>query len=252
MLNDLPQGALLNIISWLYPLEIALETIPCVCRPWCNALDSTRGSFWRGLATLHGLVLPAKQGRSYSTRLAADPKRAFRKRRMEHAQAKSVAADRLMWAIWKKLHSSDCVALVHRTLLRANLECPIDHPLRFYENRTLLMLACWRGRSRVVLLLLSNGASPYSRDDRGATPLLMASWAGRTAVVKLLLQQLEAVTKLNRQRLLDERGGSPMTSSCGGRGSKTALCWAERKGFHGIVRLLERAGADTSHRGDAA
>jgi hypothetical protein len=143
----------------------------------------------------------------------------------------------------------------------------VHHPVRGLERRTLLHLACWCGRTNTVRMLLEQqGASRHVVDDWNATPLLIAAWDGHEGVVRLLLEKqlLFKEEKQTQQKDDDDDNGThthkeeyyylnlpgvpPLTSSCGGRGPKTAICWAERKGHESIVRLLERAGADTSHR----
>lgn len=246
MLQTLPEEVLVNIVSWLYPLDEALAAIPCVCRAWRSSLDGNRERFWRGLAAEKGVKLPHISGRS--TRLSMDPKRAFMKRRRDVAAAGIVAADRAVWKIWLRLHSSDCAALVRNVITqRSDRSISVDHRLHFFGNRTLLMLACWRGRTKVVAELLGAGASIHNMDDRGATPLLMASWAGHAHVIRILLLRNDKSSMM--LKLLNQKGVPPMSSSCGGRGPKTAICWAYRKGFQDVVRLLELAGANIGHYG---
>jgi len=60
---------------------------------------------------------------------------------------------------------------------------------QFFGGRTLLMLACWRGRLNSARALLDGGAALDAVDENGARPLLFAAWAGRDKVVALLLER---------------------------------------------------------------
>eukprot|EP00977_Amphora_coffeiformis_P018984 scaffold6829_cov171-Amphora_coffeaeformis.AAC.14 len=84
-------------------------------------------------------------------------------------------------------------------------------------------------------------ASLLMTDDLNATPLLMAAWAGQAGVVRDILVHLRHELRLDPQRMRDyveQKGTPPLTSSCGGKGPKTALVWAYRKGFKTVVKLL--------------
>jgi hypothetical protein len=290
MLDMLPDEILWNIVLRLDPIEEALTVLPQVCRAWAHALDTKRTRFWIGLAELHGISSPSMSSnrnnkRRQSLRSHNTAKRSFFERKRQFDEARRLEADRIVWELWKRLRTKDCVGWVRKRLAtRLKMEeeqhyCNhyslVHHAVRGLEHRTLLHLACWCGCPRTVRLLLEeqHGASIHVVDDWNATPMLIAAWAGHVAVVKLLLehllQQQQQVRKdedlaeeetnggndnEKRQQTarrtkyyLNLQGVPPLTSSCGGRGPKTAICWAERKGFGSVVRLLERAGADTSH-----
>lgn len=151
----------------------------------------------------------------------------------------------------------------------------MHHRVAELEHRTIFHYACWYGRTKTISFLLSlqhalnntnnnnrNSSSVPSAsssmveglDDSNASPLLIAAWAGQTPVVKRLLKESLSWTKNYksnsndndnsnqcRMSIFDVKGVPPLTSSCGGKGPKTALVWAKRKGFHRIVRLLEEA-----------
>eukprot|EP00051_Salpingoeca_urceolata_P017542 m.239998 g.239998 ORF g.239998 m.239998 type:complete len:173 (+) comp18985_c1_seq2:1829-2347(+) len=134
----------------------------------------------------------------------------------------------LVWKLWQRLHRCDCAAQVSDAIQSA--QCTTDHRLHFYENRTLLMLAAWRGRLRcVTALVMSFHADINARDNLGFSPLMFAAWAGQSRVVSFLVS-CGADTAF--------AGRPPMTSSCGGRGPFTALVWAQRKGFQFIENIL--------------
>ena len=136
-----------------------------------------------------------------------------------------------------KLHRSDCEALVKK----AHSQHPLlaMHRISFYADRTLMMLAAWRGRVRVVAFLLEQGgANVNATDDLGFTALMMAAWAGRLPTVRYLL------TKAPDRPDLTLEGIPPQSSSCGGRGPFTAEVWARRKGFAAIANMLQAAAVD--------
>ena len=101
----------------------------------------------------------------------------------------------------------------------------INHQARSF-NDTALYLACCKGHSEVVQVLLERGADPTLRDLHGWTPLITASCHGRLEVVVCLLRH----------------GGSSL-DAVNNEGS-TALSWASYQGRSGLVRLLLQAGAD--------
>ena len=52
---------------------------------------------------------------------------------------------------------------------------------------------------------------------------MVAAWAGHRRAVVLLLADARVAADVRRE------GSPPQTSSCGGRGAKTAAAWARRK-----------------------
>ncbi|HKA22456.1 MAG TPA: ankyrin repeat domain-containing protein [Blastocatellia bacterium] len=89
---------------------------------------------------------------------------------------------------------------------------------------TALMAVIWRGTARTTNLLLQRGADINMRSQDGRTALILAVSRGNTSAVKRLLQ-LGADANV-----IDGYG-------------KTALMIAEEVGKHGLVCLLEGAGA---------
>lgn len=150
--------------------------------------------------------------------------------------------DKAVWSLWLKMHTQDAAAHINRLARKVGTHAfDPDHRLSFYGDRTLLMLACWRGRLRCVRTLLEYGADVNARDAFDATPLLFASWAGRSNVVRWLLTTYATNGTSNCHIDLDVSGCPPMTSSCGGKGPLPAKMWAQRKGFVDIVRMIDRA-----------
>ena len=146
----------------------------------------------------------------------------------------------------RKLEKSDCAAHVRRTLSSwEDSGSLVNHAVASLEHRTLLYYACWYGRCATARMLLHEyQASPWKVDDHHASPLLVASWAGQTRVVRLLLQTALIVKDDSHGRLqqhMELPGIPPLTSSCGGKGPKSAVVWAERKGFAAVVKLLRKA-----------
>ena len=272
LLDELPEEILLRIIFQLdySSLEIALTNLPRVCRNWNKAFSSDKRCVWTGLAHRFGVRVGKRQLSKSGSRHGL--KHSVWKRKQELDAAKRVQHDAMVWEIWKKLRASDCVAWTRKRLLKRNnknnsepigVRVLVDHRVRSLEHRTVLHLACWCGRNRTVGMLLDEFAADiFVRDDLDATPLLIAAWAGHASVVRLLLKRLRLpppqttttltttttttieLTRTQQQLLfsyLNQKGAPPLTSSCGGRGSKTALCWAKRKEHWEVVRLLEQA-----------
>lgn len=229
MLEQIPAEILVNILSSLDPLEESLRTLPIVCRSWSQTFGPQNTRFWAVLAKSRNLSI----GRRHA-------KRAFFQRYHQQKRARKNEADQIILQLGRRLERSDCVAHVRKQL--ESYPTLVHHRVSLLEHRTLLHLACWRGRTKAVKLLLEDyQASPWELDDSSASPLLVAAWSGHASVVRLLLAQLSsAKNSKKRQAYLEQKGVPPLTSSCGGRGPKTALCWAKRKGFQDVVRLLEK------------
>ena len=229
-LAALPDDALALILQQLHPVDILRAS--STSRTWW--LNAPRPHLWRAVATSFGVELPATHRAGGSTRLSANLRRAFFLSYVRVKKAERIATERAVWQIWLKLHRSDCEALVKK----AHCQHPLlaEHRISFYADRTLLMLAAWRGRVRVVRFLLEQcGADVNAADDLGMTALMMAAWSGRLQVVRYLLTDAPARPDLT------PTGIPPQSSSCGGRGPFTAEVWATRKGFAAIAKLLQAA-----------
>ena len=146
-----------------------------------------------------------------------------------------LACDGAAWKLWLKFHSRDHQALLRRKL--TDLPSLPRHRLTFYADRTLAMLAAWRGRLKCLKLLHSHGADLNAEDANGFTVLMFAAFFNHLPCVKYLLRN---GVDLQRQ------GEPPVNSSCGGHGSKTALEWAHRKNFTDIVNALQNASPSSS------
>lgn len=230
-LAALPDDALALVLQQLHPTDILRAG--STSRGW--QLDASRPQLWRAVAMGFRVELPAPRRAGGSTRLSANLKRAFFASYVRARKAERMETERAAWQIWLKLHRSDCEALVKK----ASSQHPLlaTHRISFYADRTLMMLASWRGRVRVVAFLLEKcGADVDAADDLGFTALMMAAWAGRLPTVRYLLT--EAPTRPD----LTLTGIPPQSSSCGGRGPFTAEVWARRKGFTAIANLLQAAG----------
>jgi ankyrin repeat protein len=94
--------------------------------------------------------------------------------------------------------------------------------------RTPLWVACCRGRTPVVRLLLEGGGDPTIAGDGGSTPLILASDNGHLEVVRMLLSHPSA------KGTIDHRD----------RGGETALWSACHMGRGAVVRALLESGAD--------
>jgi ankyrin repeat protein len=92
-----------------------------------------------------------------------------------------------------------------------------------------LHMASWRGRVRIVKLLLDGkyegkGADKNLQSSGGWTPLIEACYSGQDAIVHLLLERGANVTLRNKD-------------------GNTALYFARRNEHAAIVALLEAHGA---------
>ncbi|KAJ8601103.1 hypothetical protein CTAYLR_007829 [Chrysophaeum taylorii] len=218
--------------SWVLTfLESVAATVSvrCVCRRLARVIAG--GSVCRGIAHRFALALPAG-GRRRRTRLNDKPLRALGDAAHRQRAVEKAHNDREVWRLWLEFHEHDPAARVTR-LVRASPSIAF-HRLKFFEDRTLSMLAAWQGRRRSLQVLIDAGADPDAADARNFSPLLFAAWAGRARVVRYLLGIIPGVD-------LERQGEPPKTSSCGGRGSKTALEWAARKGYPHIIRALVAA-----------
>jgi hypothetical protein len=231
-LAALPDDAVALVLQRLHPMDMLRAS--AVSRGWRLAAD--RPHLWRTVAVEFNVELPAPRRRGGATRLSANLMRAFFSGYVRVKKAERLETERAAWRIWLKLHRSDAVALVKKEHVQHPLLA--SHRIRFYAERTLAMLAAWRGRTRVVAFLLEDcSADIDAQDDLGFTPLMMAAWAGRTATVKYLLNDAPSQPKLSLA------GIPPQSSSCGGRGPFTAEVWARRKGFDAIANMLQAAAA---------
>ena len=139
-------------------------------------------------------------------------------------------------------------------------------------NASPLLVAAWAGHVRIVKIILdklyTDGSHEDNNNEDGDTnnannnEFLKFSKTSSSnnknlknddAIKSKQQQLLLRCRRRPRPRLLrqhqdylDLKGIPPMTSSCGGRGPKTALDWAERKGFGRIVALLLESGATTT------
>ena len=241
MLELLPDEVLANILSRLESIEETLTVLPVVCRSWAQIFGSDKDRFWSLLA--NSILGSASMGQR---RRCRNSKKMFFQRYFQQKEAKCREADREILKLAARLAKNDCVAHI-RKHIKANPNF-VHHKVSSHEHRTLLHYASWYGRVKTVQFLVQDDcrASIWELDDSHASPLLIAAWAGKTKVVRLLLSFLSSDASKdednNRQQdYLNQKGVPPLTSSCGGKGPKTALCWARRKGFKDIVRLLERA-----------
>eukprot|EP01043_Picozoa_sp_COSAG02_P055090 COSAG02_NODE_6337_length_3641_cov_1.518351_3_plen_274_part_00 len=240
-LAALPDDALALIFQQLHPTDILRAC--STARAW--RLDAPRPQLWRAVAMSFSVELPGARRAGGSTRLSANLRRAFFLSYIRVQKAERVETERAVWQIWLKLHRSDCEALVKK----AHCQHPllVEHRISFYADRTLIMLAAWRGRVRVVQFLLEQcSADVNAADGLGFTALMMAAWAGRLPVVRYLLD--DAPTRPD----LTLTGIPPQSSSCGGRGPFTAEVWARRKGFAAIANLLQAASSESRVSSDAS
>jgi len=265
MLDRLPDEILVNILTRLEPLEDVLEALPCVCRSWSHMLDSTskRDHFWALLATSRGISVGRRSGSRNNG------KKVVMRRYRELRKARQNDVDKMIHMLARRLEKNDCAAFVRKKIIAttttsttnssfpatatisSNNNIAIVHrAVPSMEHRTLLHVACWRGRLQTVNMLLNEfDASIFVQDDSNATPLLVAAWAGHAAVVQVILTHLKEQHgqqqngKQNNTVLdyIHQKGIPPQTSSCGGRGPKTALVWAYRKKFCAVVKPLMQA-----------
>ena len=119
-------------------------------------------------------------------------------------------------------------SLCDEATLAAWLDGGGDVDAREAENQlTLLLLASFRGRERVVVLLLARGAALDLQASGGATALMAAAMKGHLAVAR---------------RLLRAGAGADLASDDG----NTALQWAEAEKHSSIVQLLREHAATTA------
>ena len=97
-------------------------------------------------------------------------------------------------------------------------------------HTTPLLLACSRGHTRVVDLLLKRGADPTLADGHGVAPLMLASLEGSVECVTQLLEHDAARTTINAHNVYGEN-------------ALHAACW---KGHSKVVKMLLGAGADAA------
>lgn len=97
------------------------------------------------------------------------------------------------------------------------------------EGRNAVINAAWRGRERIIDLLLERGVATELPDDSGRTPLLWAAINGHIDIVRRLV----------------ESGANPNQTD---RDGGTALIRASWNGHTDAVRSLIAAGADVNLR----
>ena len=136
------------------------------------------------------------------------------------------------------------------------------------DARVALRSAAGAGMEASVRVLLDKGVFPYDRDeDNGKTALHCAAAAGHTAIAEMILREASGATGGSETidspddfqwtallhavdggheatvRVLLASGADPQLAR-DGRG-QSALVLAARKGYAGIVELLDRGGPDT-------
>eukprot|EP00658_Telonema_sp_P-2_P052693 TRINITY_DN40947_c0_g1_i1.p2 TRINITY_DN40947_c0_g1~~TRINITY_DN40947_c0_g1_i1.p2 ORF type:complete len:212 (+),score=39.12 TRINITY_DN40947_c0_g1_i1:68-703(+) len=173
-LGTLSDELVLLVLCNLIPDPALVLRASAVCRSWY--LDRSRSGLWRSLAAAAMVQLPQ---RGSTTRLANNTKRAVLLLMRQQLWGMRLRADRAVWGLWMKLHQRDCVA----DLSRRMSGLPVNHRLTFFADRTIMMLACWRGRHGAVGALLNMGADLSLCDTNGATALVMAAWAGHLRAV---------------------------------------------------------------------
>uniref|UniRef100_A0A668ACQ5 Ankyrin repeat domain 29 n=1 Tax=Myripristis murdjan TaxID=586833 RepID=A0A668ACQ5_9TELE len=111
-------------------------------------------------------------------------------------------------------------------LLLTILVVSLVYPLLFgQDGGTALTVACQYGHSKVVDILLKNGASVHDQLNDGATPLFLAAQEGHVTVIR---QLLSSGAKVNQPR---EDGTAP-------------LWMAAQMGHSEVVKVLLLRGAD--------
>ena len=157
-LGALPDGPLAQILSALHPRDV-LRANAC-CRSW--RLGAERAELWRLVAVSRGVELPGALGGGSGrrTRLSANLKKAFFVGYVRMRKAELRMCDRRGWEIWMKLHKSDCLSLTKKAIA-AHPSLP-GHRIGFYAERTLAMLAAWRGRLKVLQHVRHHLLSPLS------------------------------------------------------------------------------------------
>jgi len=237
-----------NILATIGPLEDFLPAISCVCRSWSQAFRSDQPRFWQLLAQNQGISLGGGATGCRQYNHSRDFKKLFYRRYRQVHQSRQNEVDEMIQELGRRLRKSDCVTHVRKRLNsgKSGTFSPnmmtVNRAVPSLFHRTLLHLACWWGcRNTVRMLLTDFEASLFVTDDLNASPLLIAAWAGQTGVVKEILVHLRQELRHDKQKMryyLEQKGASPLTSSCGGKGEKTALVWAYRKGFQSVVNLL--------------
>lgn len=224
----LPDAVMVKVLSYLDDVRACMEP-RLLCRELDRAISCD--AVVRGVADQFELPMPLRTRR---TRLREDPVRALRNAFGRQRISARQRADRACWQLWIDMHKADVASRVSKAVTADRTLA--NHRIAFFEHRTLAMLAAWRGRRRCFETLLAHGAEVDAADDRDFSPLLFAAWAGHSKLVRVIIKH-----HVN----LSRTGEPPQSSSCGGRGPKTALEWAKRKGHASIVRDLERAAAIT-------
>jgi len=220
------------VLPWLEPAS--WYALRVVCGDFKRALSEAEAVV--GLASGLGVALPNffSGGRATRSRMG-DPFLALSRGLRRKRRADARAMDSKAWTLWLRMHDRDVVGALRKAMEeRGPALC--FHGLSFYGDRTLLMLAAWRGRLKCVKLLVDHyRADVDAVDEHNFSPLLFAAWANHLPVVRYLLRQ--NAVDVNR------RGEPPLSSSCGGRGHRTALDWATRKGHNAVAALLKAHGA---------
>ena len=95
------------------------------------------------------------------------------------------------------------------------------------NDRTPLSAATWKGQTKIVKLLIAEGADVNTKDERRETPLHWAVEYGHTEIAELLMAKDADVNAKDMH-------------------SKTPLHWAARKGSTQFIELLIAKGANVN------
>ncbi|MCX5924888.1 MAG: ankyrin repeat domain-containing protein [Candidatus Dependentiae bacterium] len=125
--------------------------------------------------------------------------------------------------LWRAIYTDNIEGVTQALLDGAHI-----NQLNQYGD-TVLVLACSKGDTGIVELLLNNGADINQQDGHGDTPLLWACYKGHSAIVELLLNRSAHINQPNLY------GSTPLKEACS-------------KGHAGIVKRLAFHGATLSGR----
>ena len=165
----------------------------------------------------------------------------------------------------------------HAAVVAALLAAGADPKATTTNGATPLMIAAAAGDTRTITALVENGSDINAKDSaKGETPLMFAAAFNRTDAVKLLLARgadhtattnvvdLFALTAPEEEAMLRGGGGNSTrpqaaparvdvagatrgyryTELISSQGGMTALHFAARQGFSGVVKALVDGGAD--------